>query len=171
MEEAQVNRQASGVVFVHAVPKQLRMHVEWAIADVLGARIAVLWNPQPVAPGLFQGTIVWHGAEGDGARLASALFGWAELRYEVTEIAGGAVAGYRWMYTPSLGAHTARIDEIGNVLLDENVLRDLIARAATDGADLSTLIDASLGSPWDEELEPFRNPEVGANVVLLHRAG
>lgn len=169
--EAQVNRQANGVVFIHAVPKQLRMHVEWAIADVLGARISVLWNAQPVAPGLYQGTVVWHGSEGDGARLASSLFGWAELRYEVTEIVDGAISGYRWMHTPSLGAHTARIDEAGNVLLDENVLRDLMARAEADGESLGTLIEASLGSPWDEELEPFRNPEVGANVVLLHRAG
>ncbi len=166
-----MNRLADGVLFVHAVPRQLRMHVEWAIADVLGTRISVLWNDHPLAPGLSQASVVWHGFEGDGARLTSALFGWAELRYEVTEIVQGSLSGYRWMHTPSLGAHTSRIDEAGNVLLDENVLSDLIARSQSDDVDLASLITASLGAAWDEELEPFRNPEVGANIVLLHRAG
>jgi len=45
----------------------------------------------------------WVGQVGTGARLTSALRGWANLRYEVTEEASPGNDGGRWSHTPDLG--------------------------------------------------------------------
>ena len=40
-----------GVVYVHSAPPALCPHIEWAVAGVLGTRIAFAWTAQPAAPG------------------------------------------------------------------------------------------------------------------------
>ncbi len=97
-----------GVLFVHSAPRALCPHVEWAAGDVLGARVELDWTPQPAAPGLFRAEYSWQGAQGTGARLASALRGWAHLRYEVTEDASHGADGSRWSHTPELGIFHAQ---------------------------------------------------------------
>lgn len=74
-----------GVLFVHSAPTALCPHVEWAIGSVVDKRTDLEWTPQPAAPGMFRAELSWTGAPGTGAQLASALRGWAHLRYEVTE--------------------------------------------------------------------------------------
>src|SRR5690625_241064 len=74
-----------GVLFVHSAPRALCPHVEWAVSGVLGVRAAFDWISQPAAPGLLRAEVSWQAPQGTGARLTSALRGWAHLRYEVTE--------------------------------------------------------------------------------------
>ena len=76
---------ARGVLFVHSAPRALCPHVEWAAGNVLGGRVSFEWTEQPAGPGFFRAEYSWQGAQGNGARLASALRGWAHLRYEITE--------------------------------------------------------------------------------------
>ena len=40
-----------GVLFVHSAPRALCPHIEWAAAEVLGARVHLDWTDQPAAPG------------------------------------------------------------------------------------------------------------------------
>src|SRR5450759_2354336 len=74
-----------GVLFVHSAPRALCPHVEWAAGGVLGSRLSLDWIPQPASRGLYRAEYSWQGIAGTGARLTSALRGWAHLRYEVTE--------------------------------------------------------------------------------------
>ncbi len=160
-----------GVVFVHATPMPLCPHLTWALEAVLGRRVAVDWTPQPVAPRTVRAELSWTGPVGTGAQLASALRGWDGLRYEVTEEPTAVSDGSRWSYTPSLGIHHTLISTSGDALVQEDRLREAVARTRGDALALQDEIDLLLGAAWDDELEPFRHAGDGAPVRWLHRVG
>lgn len=159
-----------GVVFIHACPRALSPHVEWAIAQVLGAEVSIAWTGQPVAPGSVRGELSWQAAAGTGAALASALIGFAPLRFEVTEEPTNAREGERYMATPGLGMFRGTIGIHGDLMLSEDRVRSAMADAK-DQAALHDRLRLLLGADWDEELEPFRYAGDGASVRWLHRVG
>lgn len=160
-----------GVVFVHGAPTALCPHVTWAIEAVLGHQVSIDWTPQPVAPRTVRAELTWTGAVGTGAALASALRGWDGLRYEVTEEPSPSADGGRWSYTPRLGIHHTMTSVSGDAVVQEDRLREAIARTRGDVIALQEEIDLLLGVPWDEELEPFRYAGDGAPVRWLHQVG
>src|SRR5579875_1023499 len=85
MSAANARAVTRGVVFVHSTPAALCPHIGWALESVLGAAAPIEWIKQPVAPGTLRTELSWMGEPGTGAKLASALRGWADVRYEVTE--------------------------------------------------------------------------------------
>ncbi|CAM3831728.1 DUF3145 domain-containing protein [Isoptericola cucumis] len=159
-----------GVLFVHSAPRALCPHLEWAAANVLGGRVALDWTPQPASRGLYRAEYSWQGAQGTGARLASALRGWDHLRYEVTEEASHGADGARWSHTPDLGIFHAMTDVHGNVVVPEDRVRNALD-AAHDARSVRDALDLALGTAWDDELEPFRYAGAGAPVRWLHRVG
>lgn len=160
-----------GVLFVHSAPRALCPHIEWAASGVLGARVSFGWIPQPAAPGLVRTELSWQAEPGTGARLASALRGWAHLRYEVTEDPSPGVDGARWSHTPELGIFHAVTDSHGNVVVPEDRIRTALEIGRTDVDLMRAELDLALGRSWDEELEPFRYAGDGAPVRWLHRVG
>lgn len=158
-----------GVLYVHASPSAMCPHVEWAVAGVLGVRAPISWTPQPVQPASYRCEVSWQADAGTGARLASALRGWAGLRFEVTEEPSPGVEGARWSHVPDLGIFHAVVGVHGDILVPEDRLRTAVARATTDGDDLSAAIDRLLGRAWDDALEPFRHAGDGAPVRWLHQ--
>jgi len=160
-----------GVLFVHSSPRALLPHVEWAASGVLGVSATLDWIPQPVAPGAFRTELSWQAEQGTGARLASALRGWAHLRYEVTEEPSAGVDGGRWSHTPELGIFHAVTDVHGNVLVPEDRVRAALEASVDSAADVRAELELALGAAWDDELEPFRYAGDGAPVRWLHRVG
>src|SRR3712207_3352395 len=75
-------RSTQGVVFVHACPKALCQHVEWALERVVGAPVSLSWADQPAAHGSFRAEVAWTGSPGTGAKLVAALRAWPMLRFE-----------------------------------------------------------------------------------------
>jgi len=144
--------------------------MEWAAGGVLGVRLALDWTEQPAAPGMFRAEHSWQGAQGTGARLTSALRGWAHLRYEVTEEASHGADGARWSHTPELGIFHAATDVHGNVVVPEDRIRAAL-EYGRDAARLRAELGLALGQAWDDELEPFRYAGAGAPVRWLHRVG
>jgi hypothetical protein len=112
----------------------------------------------------------WVGQVGTGARLTSALRGWANLRYEVTEEASPGNDGGRWSHTPDLGIFHAQTDVHGNVVVPEDRIRAALLHAEEPAA-MRRQLDLALGQAWDDELEPFRYAGAGAPVRWLHRVG
>ncbi|GAA4729152.1 DUF3145 domain-containing protein [Isoptericola chiayiensis] len=159
-----------GVLLVHSAPRALCPHLEWAAGNVLGGDVSLDWTPQPAARGLYRAEYPWQGAQGTGARLASALRGWDHLRYEVTEDASHGADGARWSHTPELGIFHAMTDVHGNVVVPEDRVRAAM-EGARDPLALREAMDLALGSAWDDELEPFRYAGAGAPVRWLHRVG
>jgi len=112
----------------------------------------------------------WQAEPGTGARLASVLRDWAQLRFEVTEEPSTGAEGERWSSTPTLGLFHATTGVHGDIVVREDRLRAALARAATDPAtDLVAEMQGLLGKAWDDELETFRHAGDGAPVRWLHQ--
>ena len=103
--------------------------------------------------------------------MASALLGWEQLRFEVTEDPGPGRDGGRWLHTPDLGIHFAQTDTAGNIVLPETRLRAAIQAAGTDTVHLHRELRRALGQAWDDELEPYRHASDFSSVVWLHNVG
>lgn len=160
-----------GVVYVHSSAPALCPHVEWAAAGVLGVRASLSWVPQRVAPGTMRSELSWAGPAGTGAMLASALRRCTGVRFEVTEEPSSGSDGARFCSTPGLGMFCAVTDPAGQVLVPEARLAAAVAQAGAGEASLADLVARLLGTPWDDELEPFRRAGDGAPVRWLHRVG
>ena len=158
-----------GVLYVHSAARALCPHVEWAAGRALGLRVDMQWSPQPLGPGLYRADLSWQGEQGTGARLASALRGWADLRYEVTEEPSRGADGARFSHVPDLGLFHAVIDVHGNTVVPEDRIRT--ARDQVDAVVVRHRLELALGTAWDRELEPFRHAGDDAHVRWLHRVG
>lgn len=146
---------ARGMIFVHSCPPALRPHVEWAIAEALGAPVRMDWHDQPVAPGCLRAQSGWVGPAGTAGRLASRLRDWPLIRIEITEEPSAGCDGERVAVTPDLGPWRGSMSANGDVLIHEDRLRAVVA-AAGDLPSLQTAIDRLLGKPWDDELDAYR---------------
>ena len=169
----------TGHLVVHSSPRALSRHIEWALARELGVAISIEWQPQPLIPGSVRGEVAWSGPVGTGVRLASALHGWEQLRYEVTETASPGVDGGRWMHTPSLGIAHLATDAGGSAVLTEHRIEAVLDESSGDPVRFAAGLRLALGAAWDDELELFRGVAFGAepgadsggSVHWLHRVG
>ncbi|WP_462417731.1 DUF3145 family protein [Kytococcus sp. Marseille-QA3725] len=168
--------QAQGVVFIHATPAALCPHLGWAIehalqrAGVHGAP-RIDWIDQPALPGSLRGEFTWHGRAGTGAALASALRPFDAVHFEVTEDPTMGSDGSRWSHTPSLGIHHATTNAIGDAVVHENRLRDVLDASRGDARALADGVDRLLGTAWDAELEVLRHAGDAVPVRHLHATG
>lgn len=160
---------ARGVIFIHSCPRAVSPHVEWALARVFDSRVDVDWAEQPVEPGSVRAELIWGGPLGTGARIASALHAFRQMRHEVTEDPSPGREGERFSFTPVLGLFRASIGAHGDVMVPEDRLRTALSQVATTGESLADEIARLIGSPWDEELEPFRCAHEGSTVRILHQ--
>ena len=162
---------ATGVLFVHSCPKALVPHVEWALAREIGRVVKLDWSPQPLLPHTMRTVADWRGLAGTATAVASSLFGWQQLRFEITEDQSAAGSGGRWMHTPALGVHFAQTDSAGNAVVGEDRIRYAMEVAGHDPLELHRELRLALGQAWDDELEPFRHASDFAPVVWLHQVG
>ena len=149
----------TGVVQIHSTPSALRPHLEWALGGVIGVPTHLEWRAQPVQPSSWRAEWAWSGRAGLGAQLTSALARWQRVRFDVTEIPRVGGQGLRWSATPDLGVFSASTNEVGDIVVHEDRIRQAMAAAATRGADLRQELDRLLGTLWDAELDPFRRAE------------
>ncbi len=141
---------ARGVVFIHSCPRALMSHVEWAVERAVERTQPHEWSTQPIQTGMFRCEFQWYGAEGTAAAIASALRGFPNLRFEVTEQTDRD-AGQRFCFTPALGLFRSATGPNGDIVVGEERLRGLLS-----DPDPRTGLALLLGQAWDDELEPFR---------------
>ncbi|WP_308464776.1 DUF3145 domain-containing protein [Rathayibacter soli] len=162
---------ARGVLYVHSSPRAICPHVEWAAGRALERAVNFTWSEQPVLRNTQRTEFYWEGAQGTGAAIASALRGWEDVRFEVTEDAGLGTDGGRWLHTPDLGIFYAQTDTAGNMVVSEDRVRYAMEIAGTNALELHRELRLALGQAWDDELEPFRHASDFAPVVWLHQVG
>jgi Protein of unknown function (DUF3145) len=163
---------ASGVLYVHSAPPALCPHIEWAVAGIVGAPVSMPWAGQPAAPGSLRAELSWQARPGTAGAITSALAGWNRLRFEVTEDGSPGCDGVRHCYTPELGTFTAVTAANGDIVIPEDRLRAVMARASRVGSvPLEEELGQLLGTAWDNELEPFRRAADGAPVRWLNATG
>ena len=154
-----------GVLFVHSAPTALCPHIEWAIGSVVDQRTDLKWTLQPAAPGMYRAEIGWAGIPGTGAKLASALRGWAHLRYEVTEEASRGVDGSRWSHTPELGIFHATTDSAGNIVVTEDRIRYAYEQGAGDRRCSTRSSRWRSGKHGMRNSSPSATPPTGADPL------
>lgn len=156
----------TGVLFVHSCPRALVPHVEWALAREIGTVVKLDWAPQPLLPQMMRTISDWRGPVGTAARVASSLFGWQQLRFEISEDQHLSGDGGRWMHTPSLGIFHLQTDSVGNGVLTETTLRSILSTHAENPIALGEALRSALGERWDRELDPFRAAEDGDATIF-----
>lgn len=158
-----------GVLFVHSAPSALLPHVEWAASGVLGAPVDAAWVPQPAQQGTYRCEISWLAPAGSAAKVASAMRGWEQLRFEVSEEPTASTEGARFSYTPTLGIFHAMTGLHGDILIPEDRIKAFMVKAARGEITMEAALEGLLGAKWDAELEPFRHAGDGAPVRWLHQ--
>ena len=158
-----------GVLYVHSAPSALCPHIEWAVSGVIGVPVSMDWTPQPAQTGTYRAELSWTGDVGAAAAVASALRGWNQLRFEITEEATASSEGARYSYTPELGVFHAVTGLHGDIMIPEDRLKAAVVKSALGDTTLELEVDKLLGKPWDDELEPFRCAGDGAPVRWLHQ--
>jgi hypothetical protein len=157
-----------GIIAIHSASVALRPHLEWAVGGVFGHPVEFDWVWQPAEVRTMRTDYSWQGPVGTGAKLASALRGCEQARFEVTEEGGPGHEGLRWAYTPRLGVFSAVIGPHGDIMIHEDRLRAALVADAVGRRPLSISVHDLLGAAWDEELEAFRRAAEGAPVRWLH---
>lgn len=160
-----------GVVYIHSTPAALCPHVGWALESLLSVPVRLDWTAQPAAPGTMRTELSWVGEPGTGARIASALRGWENLRYEITEEPSSGNDGSRWSHTPTLGIHHTGTSASGDAVVTEDRLREVVRLAQGSPEAMTEMIEEILGADWDSELEVFRHAGDGVPVRWLHKVG
>lgn len=160
-----------GVVFVHSTPAALCPHITWALESALGNTVAMDWTAQPAATGQQRGEISWTGPPGTGAKITAALKPFAQTRFEVTEEPSPSNNGSRWCQTPSLGLHHAWMAPNGDVMVNEERLKEVLRYAMGSNEAVTDMLHELLGTDWDNDLEVFRYAGEGAPVRWLHKVG
>ena len=158
-----------GVLFIHSAPSALCPHVEWAAGGVLGNAVNLEWTPQPAQAGTYRAEFSWTGDAGTAAAIASALRGWNQLRFEITEDPTSGTEGARYSYTPELGVFHGVTGLHGDLMIPEDRLKAAVIKAALGETTIELEIDKLLGKPWDDQLETFRYAGDGVPVRWLHQ--
>lgn len=153
----------AGLVVIHSAPSALRQHIEWGLNSLLGAPQNIFWRDQPLSPGTVRTSLEFRAPIGTAAKIATALKNWHYLRFEVSEL--GAGGGEIFRCTPELGIHRATVDQVGTILVSEDVVRKALAHY--DDLEIRENLQAALGSHWDHALEPFRGVDL-QEVQRLH---
>lgn len=142
----------AGLVVVHSAPSALRQHIEWGLNSLLGAPQNIFWRDQPLSPGTVRTTLEFRAPQGTASKIATALKNWHYVRCEVSEL--GSHGGELFRCTPELGIHRATVDQVGTILISEDVVRKSLA--SLDDLEIRENLGLALGSAWDEALEPYR---------------
>jgi hypothetical protein len=150
------DKKIAGLVVIHSAPSALRQHIEWGLNSLLGTPQNLFWRDQQLAPGTVRTTLEFRAPSGTAAKIATALKNWHYLRFEVSELAdhGGEI----FRCTPELGIHRGNTDQVGTILINENILRK--ALTSFDEIEIRKEIELALGSEWDSALEPFRGVDL-----------
>lgn len=159
---------AHGVIFIHSCPPALAQHVAWTLSSALGEPVRPLWTEQPVHAGTVRAELEWKGDAGSAARIASAMLGWSDLRFEITEDTARGRDAVRYVHTPSLGIFYTLIDSAGNAMVSEDRIKYAMGVAGGDVDELERELRLALGVAWDDELEPYRAAQF-ADVLPLRR--
>ncbi len=146
----------AGLVVIHSAPSALRQHIEWGLNSLLGAPQNVFWRDQPLSPGTVRTTLEFRAPHGTASKIATALKNWHYLRFEVSEL--GAHGGEIFRSTPELGIHRATVDQVGTILISEDVIRKSLA--SFDDLEIRENLGLALGTSWDEALEPYRGVDL-----------
>lgn len=162
-------RRAHGTLIVHATTKAMTAPIEWLLSDLTKSPVKLEWHCQSISPSMVRASFEWSGQTGMAARITSGLKTIPHIRFEVTEFSSTEDFNQRFCFTPGLGIFRADINVHGDVVINEQRLRQKMTTNRNDLFALQTSLDELLGTAWDAELEPFRVAMDSDVVRIAHR--
>ena len=158
-------RSTQGVVFVHACPKALCQHVEWALERVVGAPVSLSWADQPAAHGSYR-------AEVAGPVRPVPVPSWSLP----SSVADAALRGDRGsqprqrrradvLRPPGRGVFRAPPAPTATSWWRSCAATATATSIKPSGTGWTTL----LGAAWDADLEIYRHAGDGSPVTWLHQ--
>lgn len=165
--------QITGVLWIHSMPGPLQPHITWALAR--------LSMPDGTKPG----REIWRATGSDATLCAEVPFiaeagtvgtlvddlsRWPHLFFELAQDpavdeSGRAVDGMRYCHVPELGTFAGQTDAAGNIVVNEDALRAIMARSGGNSSNIAQELDAAVGGPWDRVLEPMRLVTAGFDAA------
>jgi hypothetical protein len=164
-------QEVRGEMKIYSCPKSLCTHVDWALSDIFQSKIELDWKSQQIAPGAFSANLNWSGPINLSSRIVSVLSKWPKLRLEVFQDSNGKISGERYAVAPNLGIFRADINSLGETVVTESRLRAALERTRIENEPFEVELAFLLGTPWDEDLEPFRRSHNGSIVKWISKTG
>jgi hypothetical protein len=113
----------------------------------------------------------WIGPIGTSARIISSLSKWGKIRIEAIQEPTLNQLGERFAVTPDLGIFRADINSLGETVITESRLRSALERSKNENESFEIELAFLIGTPWDEDLEPFRSSQEGTSVRWITKTG
>ncbi|MBV7295799.1 DUF3145 domain-containing protein [Corynebacterium sp. TAE3-ERU12] len=158
---------ARGVVWIHSATPALAPHLAWAMTTAgmsldSGARPSSrCFMTRIDDPSRICAEMTWRGPATAPNELADALSRWPDLVFEIAADARSGRPGQRICHHPDLGTFAADTDSAGNIQINENRIRAIMARCGQRPMQLRAELAEAIGQPWDELLEPLRPGTAG----------
>ena len=151
-------RAARGVLFVHSSPRALCPHVEWAAGARARRRRELRLGRAARAPRhSCAPSSTGRASAGSGAKLASALRGWEQLRFEVSEDPSPAPTVPDGCTRPISASSSPRPTPPATRSSPRIASAMRWRSPGHDALELHRELRLALGQAWDDELEPFRH--------------
>ena len=161
--------EVKGELRIHSCPKIICKPIEWALSELFRTNITLSWLEQPIAPTTFSTEIKWTGQFGLCSRLVSTLSHWPKIRLEALQENYKDYPAERYALTPNLGIFRAEINSLGETIITENRLKAALERCRLENEPFEVELAFLLGTPWDEDLEPFRKSYVNSNLKWISK--
>ena len=156
-------REVRGALNIYSCPKSICTHVNWALTEILETPIELDWQPQRIAPNNFSAELNWIGPIGTSK--------WGKIRIEAVQEPTSNQLGERFAVTPDLGIFRADINSLGETVVTESRLRSALERSKIENETFEVELAFLIGTPWDEDLEPFRRSQEGTSVRWITKSG
>ena len=164
-------KDARGYLNIYSCPRSICPHVNWGLSEIFKTKIELDWQPQTLINNSFCAELNWIGPIGLSSRITSNLAKWGQLRLDCLQEPSKFQLGERFSVTPKLGIFRTEINYLGESVVTENKLKSAFERSQTEKEEFSVELAFLLGTPWDEDLEPFRITKHDSSVKWISKTG
>jgi hypothetical protein len=163
--------EVKGELKLYSCPKYLCQQVEWAVYEIIKTKFELKWTIQNIAPSTLSTNLVWKGPMSLGPKIVSVLSKWPKIRLEIIQENTEKNFAERYCLSPNLGIFRAEMNSLGETVINESRLKAALQRSRMEEEPFEVELAFLLGTPWDEDLEPFRKSHQNTSVKWISKTG
>jgi hypothetical protein len=163
--------EVKGELKLYSCPKYLCQQVEWAVYEIIKTKFELKWTIQNIAPSTLSTNLVWKGPISLGPKIVSVLSKWPKIRLEIIQENTEKNFAERYCLSPNLGIFRAEMNSLGETVINESRLKAALQRSRMEEEPFEVELAFLLGTPWDEDLEPFRKSHQNTSVKWISKTG
>ena len=163
--------EVKGELKLYSCPKYICQQVEWAVFEIIKTKVDLKWTIQNIAPSTMSTNLVWKGPISLGPKIVSVLSKWPKIRLEIIQENTEKNFAERYCLSPNLGIYRAEMNSLGETVINESRLKAALQRSRLEEEPFEVELAFLLGTPWDEDLEPFRKSHQNTSVKWISKTG